>query len=273
MVAEKGRALVVLVHGFLGTRIQLIPMASMLARKYDVLNFGYRSRQDTVRGHAQLLHDTVAERLDSETRLRGGVQPTVHFVSHSFGGVVVHRALSEGLCKNIRKDGKAVDVGGQGATRCVMIAPPLRGAAFARAFQRDRLRGPNFLKGALHATAASILGPNSGAELMHRDTGWFSEALGVVPEHIGVLVVAGAWGRPNPLIDDVSDGIVAVRETVMNRRHFRVHVKLTHNFLLYSKEVRECVGTFLEGRNVGELVDGVALRTQIDSGDTVLKSS
>lgn len=267
-VAKMGRALVVMAHGFLGGRIQFIPLASSLSRKYDVLNYGYQSRQDTLSGHARLLRDTVAERLSAEAKAQGGVPPTVHFVTHSFGGVIVHRALSDGLFEHLYQNGSAGYEGAQGPTRCVMLGPPLRGAALARAFQKERLGGPDFIRKALYTAATSILGAQSGTELLLRDPVWFDEALGIMPKHIDVLVVAGDWGRLNPLIDDVSDGVVAVNETVMNRPHFRIHVQLTHNLMLYNRDVRGCIEMFLDGQNVGELVDGVALRAQMDAASS-----
>lgn len=266
--ARNGRALVVLAHGFLGGRIQFIPLASSLSQKYCVLNYGYQSRQDTLSGHARLLQDTVAERLSMETKAQGGVRPTVHFVTHSFGGVIVHRALSDGLYKHLRENGSSADAGAQGPTRCVMIGPPLRGATLARAFRKEHLVGPDFIRRALYAAATSVLGAQSGAELLLRGPEWFDDAVGIIPKHVGVLVVAGDWGRINPLIDDASDGVVAINETVMNRPHYRIHVQLTHNIMLYNREVRDCIEMFLGGQNVGEFVDGVALRAQMDAASS-----
>lgn len=266
-VARKGKALVVLAHGFLGGRVQFIPLASSLAQKYNVFNYGYQSRQDTLSGHAHLLQETVAERVSVETKAQGGIRPTVHFVTHSFGGVIVHRALTNGLYEYLHNNHGGVS-GAQGPSRFVLIGPPLRGAALARAFQKDRLGGPDFVRKAVYTAATTIMGTQSGAELLSHEPEWFDDTLGVLPKQVGVLVVAGDWGRINPLIDDNSDGVVAVNETVMNRPHYRLHVQLTHNLMLYSREVRECIETFLDGQNVGELVDGMALRAQMDAASS-----
>lgn len=244
--AGLGRDLVVLAHGFLGGRVQLLPIAASLARQYDVLNFGYRSRADTLNGHSRTLIDTVKSRL-------GRKRQTVHFVTHSFGGVVLHNAFQKGL----------VDVLGDEAakTRCVMIGPPVRGASFARAFQVDNLAGPEMVKNALHATARTVLGEHSGGQLMMKDPMWFEKTLGTIPEEIEILVVAGSRGRLNPLISGDSDGVVGVEETMLNRRHFRMQLGMTHNLLLYTPQVITSIAKFLEGNEVGELVEGNVMPT------------
>lgn len=229
--------LVVLAHGFLGARVQLLPVAASLSQRYDVLNFAYRSRQDTLAGHARSLVDGVGSRLARKKQ-------RVHFVTHSFGGLVAHRAFSEGLAE-------LLDLG---KTRCVMIGPPFRGAAFARAFRRENIGGPEVLRGVVHAAARSIMGDFCGMELMMRDEEWFKENLGQIPDEVRVLVVAGAYGRINPLIGGLSDGVVGVEETRLDREHFRMEVACTHNLLLYSPKVWRSISEFLEGRDVGELV-------------------
>lgn len=232
-----GRALVVLAHGFLGGRIQLLPLAARLSSEdYDVLNFSYRSRADTLSNHSQSLIDTVRSRLSRKKQ-------QVHFVTHSFGGVVLHRAFAKGL-------GQVIG----GGSRCVLIAPPLRGAAFARAFQRERLWGPHVLKEAIHWTAKGVLGGYSGRELMMGDEMWFEKRIGEIPDDVEVMVVVGEWGRWNPLIGGVSDGVVGVGETLMRRRHCRLKVGATHNFLLYAPLVHESICRFLSGEEVGEIV-------------------
>lgn len=243
------RALVVLVHGFLGGRVQFLPMASMLSKSYDVLNFGYPSRKDTLLGHANALCDAVAQRVEHDKReglkdQRSGL----HFVTHSFGGVVLHRAFAAGL-----KDILPADT----PTRCVLMAPPLRGARLARAFRKDQMVGPELFRSMIHSAAERIMGPGCGAELMTNESEWFEAQLGVVPNDVEILVIAGVYGKINPLIDGESDGIVAVDETMMNRRHIRFHIGLTHNMLLLSREVINCIMTFLDGHSVGEAADGI----------------
>lgn len=234
--AIASRPLVVLAHGFLGGRIQLIPIAAALSRRFDVLNFGYRSRTDNLHGHSQSLIEAVHSRLEKKKQ-------RVHFVTHSFGGVVLHKAFSSGLLDVLGSDVKDA--------RCVLIGPPVRGASFARAFRKENIKGPDMLKSMVNSAACMVLGPKCGMELMTKDEGWFTEEIGRIPDEVEVLVVAGSRGRLNPLIDGASDGVVGVHETMLGRRHFRVQVGLTHNLLLYSPEVLKYIGAFLDGDSVG----------------------
>lgn len=241
-----GKELVVLAHGFLGGRVQLLPIAASLAQQFDVLNFGYRSREDTLNGHSLSLVDTVKSRL-------GRKKQTVHFVTHSFGGVVLHNAFRKGLLDVLGDDARK--------TRCVMIGPPLHGASFARAFQTKNLMGPDMVRNAVHMTARTVLGEHSGGQLMMKEPDWFKKTLGTIPEEVKVLVICGSRGNLNPLIGGESDGVVGVEETILNRKHFRLKVAMSHNLLLYTPEVLNSITTFLEGNEVGEVFDRDALPT------------
>lgn len=192
-------------------------------------------------GHADAFIDMI------DQRQKQGIQKT-HFVTHSFGGVVLHRAFKQGLAEVLDE--------GISDTRCVLVAPPLRGAAFARAFQKNNVMGPEMMKNAIHRTAQAILGAKCGMELMMNDEKWFAEETGVIPDQVDVLVVGGKVGNINPLIGDVSDGVVALKETWMNRQHYRMEVGVTHNFLLYTPKVVAGVKKFLRGEEVGKLVGG-----------------
>lgn len=232
------RALVVLVHGLFGSRVQLLPIALSLSKKYDILNFGYKSRADNLKGHCQSLVDVVETRLMRETQ-------RVHFVSHSYGGLIVHRAFSEGLR----------DILGEnlGHGRCVLIGPPLRGASFARSFQKQNIRGIETVRSVIHGTARAVLGDHSGAELLMKDERWFKRQIGQIPQEIEVLVIAGSCGRMNPLIDGDSDGVVGVSESLLHRKHYRMELNLTHNLLLFSPTVLRSISQFLNGEHVGSL--------------------
>lgn len=243
---KSGRALVVFVHGFLGGRVQFLPMASAFSRMYDVFNYGYASRQDSVRGHAEQFLDTVTNRIHSEQSKRKQSPTDIHFVTHSFGGVVLHRAFADGLAKVLPDNGCK--------TRCVMIGPPLRGASFARMFQKQSISGPVFVRDVVHGTAALVMGDNCGAQLLMNDPKWFDNEIGRIPNQIGMLVIAGQYGRLNPLIKDASDGVVTLQETMMNRNHSRLHVNLTHNLMLCSPYVMNSVSSFLGGYSVGHIV-------------------
>lgn len=239
--AATSRSCVFLVHGFLGGRIQLLPIAASLAREYDILNFSYRSRTQTLRVHSESLIDAVS------ARLKKGNQ-TIHFVTHSFGGVVLHHAFANGLQEVIEDN--------LSETRCVLLAPPLRGAALARTFQRKNIKGPDLFKSAVYTTAKTILGDQAGRELMCNDETWYDKQVGVIPEKVKLLVIAGTLGSLNPLIDGESDGVVAVRETIPNRLFYQKRISLSHNLLVTSPTVISLIYEFLDGNEIGELVHG-----------------
>ncbi|PXF41519.1 hypothetical protein BWQ96_08775 [Gracilariopsis chorda] len=235
------RGLVVLLHGFLGARLQMLPLAVALSSQYDVLNFGYRSRAAPLREHSEGLIDAVTTHLE-----RQNVFPSsVNFVSHSFGGLVVHRAFAAGL--------GAVLGDHLSSARCVMIAPPVQGAALARAFHRDNVAGPQVVRDLVHGAARVVLGSHAGYELLMKDEQWFAAQLGRIPDQVQVLVVAGTGGRLNPLIADESDGIVGKAESILHRPHYRKELRLTHNLMLYSPSVISCIKDFLDGVEVGTL--------------------
>lgn len=227
--------------------MQFLPMASAFSRRHDVFNYGYASRKDTIRGHAEQFLDKVANRIQSEQAKQEQIMTDVHFVTHSFGGVVLHRAFADGLASALPHNG--------GNTRCVLIGPPLRGASFARMFQKQSISGPAFVRDAVHRTAALVMGSDCGAQLMMNDAKWFDCEIGTIPHQIGVLIIAGKYGKLNPLIKEHSDGVVTLQETMMNRTHYRLSVNLTHNLMLCSPYVMNSVSSFFDGYSVGHIVN------------------
>lgn len=236
------RGLVVLLHGFLGSRVQLLPLAATISRNnYSVLNYSYRSRSFCLNSHSLSLVDTLHSRLERTP------ETPVHFVTHSFGGVVLHRAFSDGLKDVVGND-----------SRVVMIAPPVRGAKFARAFRQDEgWWGKGYMAWGMEQAARGVLGGESGKELMEGDAEWFRKNIGHIPHEVDVLVIVGegeTWW--NPLIGGKSDGVVGVDETVLRRKHWRLGVRARHNMLLYKREVESAVLGFIGGNEVGELMTG-----------------
>jgi triacylglycerol lipase len=120
--------LVICVHGFLRTGMSMAPMAVGLRRR------GFLTRlvsQWNVQARIPELADGLYHRTlrirDLATRRRG-YEPTVHFVTHSMGGIVVRSMLSR----------HAVP----GANRVVMLAPPNRGSRMAEHMHDRVLRFP-----------------------------------------------------------------------------------------------------------------------------------
>ena len=99
---ERRKTAVVFVHGFTGDvratwrRIPEFLQAMQRLRDWDLLGFGYQSRKlfDLVglwSADAQL--EEIATMLNSRPEIGDDRYPTLTFVAHSMGGLVVQRAL------------------------------------------------------------------------------------------------------------------------------------------------------------------------------------
>lgn len=181
---------------------------------FRVVNFGYPSRSEPI--------EALVERLDSEVgQCCNSEAETVHFVTHSMGGVLVRSYLSQ------RPEAH------QG--RVVMLSPPSQGSEIIDAFSdSDLLR--------------SILGP--AALLLGTDSAGIANQLEPVRFSLGVITGSrsldpvGSWLIPGP-----DDGKVSVdRAAVEGAVDFMV-LPATHTFIMNRNDVAEQVVHFLrQGR-------------------------
>jgi pimeloyl-ACP methyl ester carboxylesterase len=196
-VMGDARPLVVLVHGFLGHRVQFLPLATSLSRQdFDVFNFGYASRTETLQEHARSLVDAVSHRLQ---RKGSGPPNAVHYVTHSFGGVVLRAAMRTGMLP-------------LNDTRIAFVAPPIRGCILARTvYEADLGDSWRTLSPYVRYAAETVLGTASGQQLMKHPAKWFFNEQDHAPFPGSALVITGNVGRRlNPLIPEDNDGVVAV---------------------------------------------------------------
>ena len=177
---------------------------------FRVVNFGYPSRSEPI--------EALVERLDSEVgQCCNSEAETVHFVTHSMGGVLVRSYLSQ------RSEAH------QG--RVVMLSPPSQGSEIIDAFSdSDLLR--------------SILGP--AALLLGTDSAGIANQLEPVRFSLGVITGSrsldpvGSWLIPGP-----DDGKVSVdRAAVEGAVDFMV-LPATHTFIMNRSDVAEQVVHFL----------------------------
>jgi triacylglycerol lipase len=208
--------IVVLLHGIARTHRSLSPIGRALRDAgFDVLGITYPSRRDAIAE----LGDFVAERLAREGVWRRDGK--VHFVTHSMGGLVLHRYLAAH-----RDDIPAGKLG-----RAVMIGPPHRGSEVA-----DALKDLWFYKW--------FYGP-AGQELTTAARARPAEGIGCE-----VGIIAGSRGWPyfiaNRLIPRPHDGRVAVEATKLPGMADHITVPATHSLILRNAGVARQVVYFLK---------------------------
>lgn len=109
------RDCVVLLHGLAESPFTMAPLALALRRAgYDVANIGYPSTSASI--------ETLIVRYISPLFARFCEAATLHFVTHSLGGVLLHAALSDYLPTNLG--------------RVVMTAPGLKGSDALEVYRR-----------------------------------------------------------------------------------------------------------------------------------------
>ena len=177
---------------------------------FRVINFGYPSRSEPI--------EALVERLESEVgQCCGSEAETVHFVTHSMGGVLVRSYLSQ------RPEAH------QG--RVVMLSPPSQGSEIIDAFSdSDLLR--------------SILGP--AALLLGTDSAGIANQLEPVRFSLGVITGTrsldpiGSWLIPGP-----DDGKVGVDRAAVEGAADFIALPATHTFIMNRSDVAEEVVHFL----------------------------
>jgi pimeloyl-ACP methyl ester carboxylesterase len=205
---------VVCIHGFMGGKWCMSYLEkNLLEDGWEVVNWDYPSRDDTIQNHGEKL--TLC--LKDLARQKPG-RP-IHFVTHSMGSLVLLAALNQPEIPLEAKTG-----------RLVLIAPPLKGSLWARWIGQFEL-------------IRKILKEYSGKELM-TETNYF-ETFGDFPESIQkILVIAGSFGF-NPILDGENDGTIAVTETFLNKPHEHIVVKSGHKTIVFNTSVSEITKAFL----------------------------
>ncbi|MGD8326050.1 MAG: alpha/beta hydrolase [Sphingomonadales bacterium] len=203
--------LVLCLHGLGRSWASMDPLVKILHHKHvDVEALTYPSTRASISDHATRLLRLIS-RLENVTEL--------DFVTHSLGGIVLREALN-------RTDSWPPHIHPR---RVAMLAPPYHGAALARIFEK-------------WPPVRAVLGETL-EELAKNSHG------GDVPEHVELLIIAGAMGNEiglNPLIDGDNDGTVSVRETRPHRAHEFVTVKAHHSLIMTHQGAIKAVADFLE---------------------------
>ena len=202
---------VIVVHGLGRTPTSMAILVSRLENAgFRVINFGYPSRSEPIEALVERLESEVGQCCISEAE-------TVHFVTHSMGGVLVRSYLSQ------RPEAH------QG--RVVMLSPPSQGSEIIDAFSdSDLLR--------------SILGP--AALLLGTDSAGIANQLEPVRFSMGVITGTrsldpiGSWLIPGP-----DDGKVSVDRAAVEGAADFIVLPATHTFIMNRSDVAEEVVHFL----------------------------
>jgi pimeloyl-ACP methyl ester carboxylesterase len=199
------REAVVLVHGIWSNGIDLWRLRQRLSRAdYDCYLFNYHVWGKSPEKTARKLNDFV-ERIET---------PVVHFVGHSFGGIVILHMFDQ---FPFAKDG-----------RIVLLASPVKGSAVGKRLARNPV-------------TRWVLGqsPERGlAGGVPKWRGW--QDIGIIAGTfpMGMGMVAGGPEAPH-------DGTVSVSETQLEGATDFIALPVSHSGMLLSSTVAEQVIIFL----------------------------
>ncbi|MCP3915917.1 MAG: hypothetical protein GY711_10215 [bacterium] len=207
-VDEPDEHLVILLHGLGRTRDSLADIDRALTQAgFATARLSYASTRAGVAAHA----DRLTNLLDALT----GVE-RVSFVTHSLGALVVRESLARRAAW-----GDRLALG-----RLVMIAPPSRGSAMARAL----LQVPG---------TAVLLGPSA------RDCA--RAAFPPPPLPFATIAAVRGDGRGwNPILVGDDDGIVAEHETHLRGEDDWMAVRGVHTFVMQDPDTVGATLRFLE---------------------------
>jgi len=209
---------VILVHGLGRRAASMAPLGrDLVAAGFRVVNVGYDSWRVPATELSVQLRDSIMACCQ-------GAEERVHFVTHSLGGILVRKYLS---------DHSPAHEG-----RVVMLSPPNQGSEIV-----DRLAAIPFLE--------SLLGPVGG------DLGTDAESLPnrLGPAHFEVGVITGdkslnpfySWLIPGP-----DDGKVGVERAALEGASGLLVVPYSHSFIMNREPVLEEVIHFLENGRFSE---------------------
>jgi pimeloyl-ACP methyl ester carboxylesterase len=210
-----GAETVIVVHGLARTPASMAILVSRLKNAgFRVISFRYPSTSEPMEALVDRLRTEVAECCEDEAE-------TVHFVTHSMGGVLVRSYLSQQPDPH--------------RGRVVMLSPPSQGSELADAFADSPLR-------------RLFLGP-AGAQL-RTDSAGIASQLGPIRFGLGIvtgdrsLSPLGSWLIPGP-----DDGKVGVGRAMVDGATDFMVVPATHTFIMNRRDVAEEVVHFLgQGR-------------------------
>ena len=228
-LAEEPREVVVLLHGFGRNKAAMWLLAARLERAgYEVRRIGYNSFKRTPE---EILDGVMAE-IESCCRSMSHA-PALHFVGHSFGGLLARAYLQTNQVSNLG--------------RVVLIGTPNQGTIFV-----DRFRDTWWLR---------MLGPTALALGTSEDS--FPSQL--EPPYYEVGVIAGSVNRllrNESYLPGDDDGIIPIEATHLEGMQDFLVVRTSHGYLRYDKHVADQTIAFLQHGQFNRSPD--AIEDQVD---------
>ncbi len=205
---------VYVVHGYGSNRLVMAGLCRFLRDNgYGVTNWGYQSLAKSIPG--------VGEDLYNDVRTHGRAD-TVHFVTHSMGGLVVRAMLSYA-----RGDSLFPQI-----QRIVMLTPPNKGSELADFFSQFDI-------------VNWVLGPN--LKHMRTDSASLANNLPVAADkEVGIIAGARFDGEGyNPIIEGDDDGFVSVGVTRLGTESDFIVLPEGHVFIIHNSATQQNVLSFL----------------------------
>ena len=212
--AAYGSECVILLHGLGRTTLSMRPVEKRLEREgYTVHSIGYPSTSHTIE---ELCTSFVEKELDS---LRLSCD-TMHFVTHSMGGIIVRYLVSRGVVN---------------CSRVVMLCPPNQGSTLT-----------DSLKKYVNWLFARTNGP-AGQQLGNDSAGIIGQLLPLGGCSVGIIAGDKTW-EPyfSRLIPGTDDGKVAVEETKLPEMDDFIILNHTHTFMMNNRDTQDQIVHFLQ---------------------------
>lgn len=204
---------VVLLHGLRQSSTSIEELEKYLVGcGYNVINVDYPSTDHTIEYLASvILHDILKS-------VREQSSSTIHFVTHSMGGIIVRYYLEHHDLPNLG--------------RVVMVSPPNQGSELV-----DLLKD--------QAVLERIYGP--AAAQLSLDKGSLVQNLGPVNFDLGIIAGSKSF---NPLYSALlpgpDDGVVTVESMKLEGMNDFIILPLSHGFIMKNEETIAQVIHFLE---------------------------
>lgn len=206
--------LVILLHGILRSKYDMLPLSHYLRRKgYDTINILYPSRSKSLEDLTEFVHEEIVSNAFYTP------EKTMNFVAHSMGGLISRYYISTRRPAHLGK--------------VVMLGSPNTGSEFADFLNNHKLLG-RFYK--------SMFGP-AGQQLItayqHIDQG--------IDYPLGVIAGSRSINPLAPFVlPGAHDGIVPVERTKIDGMTDHIIMPSTHSLMMFNPKVIGQVHAFLK---------------------------